>query len=134
MRAVAWIAVGATLVAGALVLAVVFLSTPPLGEGEFLVEDLEGETMVVAVDPSREEALAALEEMASTGESRWVGGEVETFENAFGFRFKPDTVEVAEVTAEGLQAGSYRAIRDDLAYWQGLGVVYVWGKVVAGPP
>lgn len=134
MRAVAWIAVGATLVAGALVLAVVFLSTPPLGEGEFLVEDLEGETMVVAVDPSREEALAALEEMVSRGESRWVGGEVETFENAFGFRFKPDTVEVAEVTAEGLQAGSYRAIRDDLAYWQGLGVVYVWGKVVAGPP
>ncbi len=124
----------AALVVAAVIIAVIILLPPRLGEGEYLVEDLVGDTMVVTVDPAREEALAALEEMASTGESMWVGGEVEPFDNAFGFRFEPDTVAVAEVTAEGLQAGSYQSIQDDLAYWQGLGMVYIWGKVVAAPP
>lgn len=134
MERTTWVVVIAFVAAAGVLLAVIPLLPPPLAEGEYLVEDLEGDTMVIAVDPAQGEALDALAEMALTGEARWVGGEVEAFENAFGFRFHPDTVVVAEFTAEGLQAGSYRAIQEDFAYWQGLGVVYIWGTVVRGPP
>ncbi len=72
-------------------------------------------------------------EMHVTGEAKWVGGEVESFENEFGFRFKPDTIAVADLTAEGAQAVFYGTIQDDFAYWQAFGVVYIWGTAVALP-
>ncbi len=89
--------------------------------------------MEIQVDPSRQEAMDALMEMHGTGEAKWVGGEIESFENEFGFRFKPDTIVVADLTAEGAQAVFYRTIQDDFAYWQAFGVIYVEGSVVAIP-
>ncbi len=105
--------------------------TPPR-EG-FLVDDPDGGLAEILVDPSRQEAIDALIEMHGTGEAKWVGGEVESFENEFGFRFKPDTIVVADFTAEGAQAVFYRTIQDDFAYWQAFGVVYIWGTAVALP-
>jgi len=40
---------------------------------------------------------------------------------------------VANFTAEGLQAVYYETIRNNLTYWQGLGHVYVEGRVVRIP-
>jgi len=96
----------------------------------FLVEDPDGDRMIIQVNPSRREAIEALTEMSKTGERKWVGGEIERFENEFGFRFKPDTIVVAEVTAEGLQASKYKYIQQDFEYWKGLGTIYISGKVV----
>jgi hypothetical protein len=87
------------------------------GFREFLVEDNNGDRMVFQVSTSRQEAIEGLNEMSETGEEKWVGGEIERFENEFGFRFKPDTILVAEVTAEGLQASSYKYIQQDFDYW-----------------
>jgi len=46
----------------------------------------------------------------------------------WGFRFKPETVAVAEVTAEGLQA-TIQYISENLDYWLDLGWAYVDAKV-----
>jgi len=86
--------------------------------------------MIIQVSPNRQEAIKALTEMSKTGEIKWVGGEIEQFDNEFGFRFKPDTITVADFTAEGLQASKYKFIQQDFEYWQGLGTIYVSGKVV----
>lgn len=97
------------------------------------MEDFVGDRMVIQVDESRLETRGALVELHRTGESRWIGGEIESCQNEFGFRFKPDTVEVAEITAEGSQAVTYRAIQEDFEYWRAYGVVFIEGSVVALP-
>jgi hypothetical protein len=114
-----------------LLLYVYTVSRIGLGEGEFLVEDPSGDRMIVeAVEPGTIDILTRLHD---TGESKWIGGLIETFDNQFGFRFKPDTIVVANFTAEGLQVVYYEAIRDNLTYWQGLGHVYIKGRVVRVP-
>jgi hypothetical protein len=52
----------------------------------------------------------------------WVGGVVEEYDNYWGFRFRPDSIVVAEVTVEGAQS-NIRGIRGDLNYW-----INVWAK------
>ena len=107
------------------------ISRVELGEGEFLVEDPSGDRMIVeAVDP---EAIDHLVRQHGTGETKWVGGLIETFDNDYGFRFRPDTVVVANLTAGGLQAVYYDTISENLTYWQGLGQVYIEGRVVRMP-
>jgi len=59
----------------------------------------------------------------------WIGGIVEKYDNKWGFRFKPDTVRVAHVTAEGLQA-KIRTISTEIDYWLNLGWTYVSAKAV----
>ncbi|MFQ6013083.1 MAG: hypothetical protein ACE5LS_05510 [Thermoplasmata archaeon] len=134
MRRVLWIAVVLAVTAAVIGLSWYYLAdlSPPR-EG-FLVEDPNGDRLEIRVDPSRQEAIDALMEMHVTGESKWVGGEIESFENEFGFRFKPNTIVVADLTAEGAQAVFYRTIQDDFAYWQAFGAVYVEGNVVFTPP
>lgn len=111
-----------------------YLSGRPPSHRGFLVEDLTGDRLDVEVAPDRTEARNALRALYTSGERRWIGGEVEPFDNDYGFRFRPDSVVVAEVTAEGLQAGSFREIGQDLGYWQSLGTIYVFGSVAAPPP
>jgi hypothetical protein len=52
----------------------------------------------------------------------WVGGVVEEYDNYWGFRFRPDSIVVAEVTIEGAQS-NIRGISGDLSYW-----INVWAK------
>ncbi len=133
MRRVLWIAMVLAVAAAVIVLSWYYLvALSPPREG-FLVGDPDGDRVEILVDPSRQEAIDALMEMHVTGEAKWVGGEIESFDTAFGFRFKPDTIVVADFTAEGSQAVFYRTIRDDFAYWQAYGFVYVWGIVAALP-
>jgi len=97
----------------------------------FLVQDIDGDDMYIRVSPSTPEARDALTEMAKTGETRWVGGElVESSEKKFGFIFEPHSIVVSEITAEGLQAAKYKTIQEDFDYWRGLGTVYISGKVI----
>lgn len=133
MRHVLWMGAVLAVAAAVIGLSWYYLAdlTPPR-EG-FLVDDTDGDLAEILVHPSRQEAMDALIEMHGTGEAKWVGGEVESFENEFGFRFKPDTIVVADFTAEGAQAVFYRTIQDDFAYWQAFGVVYIWGTAVALP-
>ncbi len=133
MRHVLWIAMVLAVAAVIIGLSWYYLAdlSPPR-EG-FLVVDFAGDRMEIQVDPGRQEAFDALMEMHVTGESKWVGGEIEGFDNEFGFRFKPDTIDVAEVTAEGAQAVTYGAIQADFEYWRAFGVVFIEGNVAAIP-
>ncbi len=132
-RRIAWISAVIIAVGIVLAFAVYYLSSPALTAGQFLVEDSVGDRMVIEVNASRQQAIDALLEMHAAGTRKWVGGEVERYDNEFGFRFKPETIIVADFTAEALQAGKYRTIQEDFEYWQGLGTVYVLGKVVGVP-
>jgi hypothetical protein len=134
MRSVLWIASVLAVASVVFALSWYYLADPSPPREGFLVEDPAGDRMGFQVDASRQEATDTLWEMHGTGEAKWVGGEIESFENEFGFRFKPDTIVVADVTAEGAQAVFYRAIQGDFAYWQAFGVVYIEGNVVFTPP
>lgn len=90
-----------------------------------VVRDVNGD--IIAVEPSRDEVWGQLVEMYENGTQLWVGGIVERYNNSWGFHFQPETVAVAEVTAEGLQA-TIQYISENLDYWLG-GWAYVSARV-----
>lgn len=95
-----------------------------------VIEDVNGDRM--AVEPTSDSVWSELVGMRQDGTSMWVGGIVERYGNSWGFRFKPDTVTVAEVTAEGLQA-TIEFISSDIGYWENLGWAYVSSRIVEVP-
>lgn len=92
-----------------------------------VIEDIKGDRM--AVEPTDSQVWSELVELNDNGSRRWIGGIVERYSNKWGFRFKPDTVKVAQFTAEGLQA-TIRMISEDLDYWLNLKWAYVGATVV----
>ena len=92
-----------------------------------VIEDVNGDRM--AVEPTRDAVWSELVQINQSGTGMWVGGIVERYGSKWGFRFGPDTVTVAEVTAEGLQ-GTIEFISSDIGYWENLGWAYVSSKVV----
>ena len=52
----------------------------------------------------------------------WIGGIIEEYGNYWGFRFKPDSIIIAEITIEGAQS-NIKAINQDLDYW-----ISTWAK------
>jgi len=92
-----------------------------------VIEDRNGDRM--AVEPTSDQVWSELVKLNQNGTRMWVGGIVERYDNKWGFRFKPDTVTVAQVTAEGLQA-TIREINANIDYWLNLGWAYVSAKVV----
>lgn len=90
-----------------------------------VIKDVNGDR--IAVETSRDEVWFQLVQMQQNGSRMWIGSIVETYDNKWGFRFKPENLTVAEVTAEGLQA-SIRYISENLNYWLGRWA-YVSAKV-----
>lgn len=91
-----------------------------------VIEDLNGHH--IAVEPTSDDVWNQLVRLNENGTSMWIGGIVEEYGNKWGFRFKPETLAVAEVTAEGLQA-TIQYISENLDYWLDLGWAYVDAKV-----
>jgi hypothetical protein len=98
-----------------------------------VIEDSNGHR--IAVEPVNDAVWDALVELYQSGDEMWIGGCVETFltfrpdpNYPWGFRFKPGTITVAEVTAEGLQA-TIESISDNLGYWLNIGRAYVFARV-----
>lgn len=85
---------------------------------------------VISVETSNSEPWRALGALYNTQSQLWIGGIVEDYDNHWGFRFDPDTIVVAEITAEGAQS-TIRAISEDLDYWQNTwqNQVYVLARV-----
>ena len=99
-----------------------------------IIEDVNGDR--IGVEPVSDEVWNRLVELYHTGDKLWIGGVVEVFifiradpNYPWGFRFNPETVTVAEVTAEGLQT-TIRDICENLDYWRELGHAYVFATVV----
>jgi hypothetical protein len=102
--------------------------------GMAIIEDTNGDR--IAVEPTSGDVWDALVELNQSAGEMWVGGVVEVFllfrpdpDYPWGFRFNPDSVTVAEGTAEGLQT-TIRDISEDVDYWIGIGQAYVFAKVV----
>jgi len=91
-----------------------------------VIEDVNGDRM--AVEPVSDHVWAELVQLNQNRTRMWIGGIVERYNNKWGFRFKPDSVTVAQVTAEGLQA-TIEYIRTHLDEWLD-GSAYVSSKVV----
>ena len=92
-----------------------------------VIEDSNGDRM--AVEPIDDHIWSELVQLNQNGTRMFVGGIVERYNNKWGFRFKPDSVRVAEFTAEGLQA-TIRYISENIDYWLNLGWAYVSAKVI----
>lgn len=99
-----------------------------------IIEDVNGDR--IGVEPTSDEVWNRLVELYHTRDKMWIGGVVEVFifirpdpNYSWGFRFKPETVIVAEITAEGLQT-TIRDICENLDYWRQLGQAYVFANVV----
>ncbi len=96
-----------------------------------LVSDPSGAMIKIeAVNPQIKEKF---KEMLSGELELWVGGKVVKdleVNPPWHFYFDPQTIEIAEVTAEGLQAVFLRTIENDLDYWAGLSTAYISAKVV----
>ncbi len=100
-----------------------------------VIEDKDGNQ--IGVEPIGDEVWSKLVDLFNTGEMMWIGGSIEEFINIqpdkyyrWGFRFKSESVCVAEVTAEGLQA-TIEYISENLDYWLDIGQAFVFAKVVA---
>lgn len=91
-----------------------------------VIEDSNGDKM--AVEPIDDHIWSQLVQLNHNGTKMFVGGIVERYDNKWGFRFKPDSVRVAEFTAEGLQ-GTIRYISENIDYWLN-GWAYVLAKVI----
>jgi hypothetical protein len=91
-----------------------------------VIEDVNQDRM--AVEPTSDHIWSELMSLNQNGTRMWVGGIVEKYPNKWGFRFKPDTVTAAQVTAEGLQA-TIRYLSETLDDWLD-GRAYVSSKVV----
>jgi ribosomal protein L18 len=90
-----------------------------------LIEDLHGDRLVV--ETASDEVWSQLVQLRQNGSRLWIGGIVERYDNSWGFRFKPKSLTVAEVTAEGSQA-TIRYISENLDQWLGRWA-YVAAKV-----
>jgi len=91
-----------------------------------VIQDVNGDRM--AVEPVNNSTWAELVNLNQNGTRMFVGGIVERYNNKWGFRFKPDSVTVAQFTAEGLQ-GTIRYVSANLDDWLN-GWAYVSSLVV----
>lgn len=85
-----------------------------------VIEDSNADIMSIeTTDPSVWDTLVNLH---TNQTEMWIGGIVEEYDNHWGFRFKPETIIVAQITIEGAQS-NIQGISGDLNYWMN-----VWAK------
>jgi hypothetical protein len=71
---------------------------------------------IIAVETTSDEVWDQLVDLHRNPAEMWIGGVVEVYENTWGFRFKSDTIIIAQITIEGAQS-NIRGISEDLDYW-----------------
>ena len=76
---------------------------------------------IIAVETTRDDVWNTLRELHQNQTIMWIGGIVEEYDNKWGYRFKPETLTVAEVTIEGGQT-TIKELSENLDYW-----INTWG-------
>jgi hypothetical protein len=85
-----------------------------------LIKDSKGDIMAIeTIDPNVWDTLVNLRNNET---EMWIGGIVEEYDNHWGFRFRPDTIIIAQITIEGAQS-NIQGISGDLNYW-----INIWAK------
>jgi hypothetical protein len=90
------------------------------GQRWAVIVDSKGD--IIAVETTDVEVWDILKALSLNQTVMWIGGFVEEYDNYWGFRFRPDSIIVAEITIEGAQSNIV-GISGDLDYW-----INVWGK------
>jgi hypothetical protein len=85
-----------------------------------VIKDSKGD--IIAVETTNPAVWNTLVNLKNNQTEMWIGGIVEEYGNYWGFRFRPDTIVVAEITIEGAQS-NIQGISEDLNYW-----INVWNK------
>jgi hypothetical protein len=85
-----------------------------------VIKDSKGDIM--AIETTNPIIWNTLVNLKNNQTEMWIGGIVEEYGNYWGFRFRPATIVVAEITIEGAQS-NIQGISEDLNYW-----INVWGK------
>jgi hypothetical protein len=85
-----------------------------------VIKDSKGD--IIAVETTNPAVWNTLVNLKNNQTEMWIGGIVEEYDNYWGFRFRPDTIVVAEITIEGAQS-NIQGISEDLNYW-----INVWNK------
>jgi hypothetical protein len=85
-----------------------------------VIEDSHGDIM--AVETSKDEVWNTFVNLNQNKSEMWIGGIVEEYDNKWGYRFKPTTIIVAELTIEAAQTW-IRGLSEDLDYW-----INTWAK------
>lgn len=83
---------------------------------------LDSKDDVIAVETVDSNVWSSFVNLYKNNTEIWIGGIVEEYDNYWGFRFKPDSIIIAEITIEGAQS-NIQAISQDLNYW-----ISTWGK------
>ena len=91
-------------------------------EGDRWAVIIDSKGDIIAVETTSDEVWSRLTDLHQNPTEMWIGGIVEQYENTWGFRFKPDTIIVAQITIEGAQS-NIRGISGDLDYW-----INTWAK------
>ncbi|MEJ2242430.1 MAG: hypothetical protein P8Y18_09855 [Candidatus Bathyarchaeota archaeon] len=77
---------------------------------------------VLAVETSDPNVWQTFSDLYENQTEMWIGGIIEQYDNFWGFRFKPDSIVVAQITVEGAQS-NIKAISENLNYW-----INIWSK------
>ncbi len=77
---------------------------------------------IIAIESTNDDIWNTLDDLHQNQTVMWIGGIIEEYNNKWGFRFKPDTIVVAQITIEGAQS-NIQGISSDLNYW-----INVWAK------
>jgi hypothetical protein len=85
-----------------------------------VIKDSKGD--IIAVETTEPSVWDNLVNLRNNQTEMWIGGVVEEYDNYWGFRFRPDTIVIAEVTIEGAQS-NIQGISGDLNYW-----INIWAK------
>jgi cell division protein FtsI/penicillin-binding protein 2 len=93
-----------------------------------VITDSKGE--IIAVETTSQAVWNDLKNLEEKQTQLWIGGNIEEYDNYWGFRFNPDTIITAEITSEGAQA-TIQTISDDPDYWINTwqNEVYVFAQV-----
>jgi len=85
-----------------------------------VIDDSKGD--IIAVETIELSVWDNLVGLCNNETEIWIGGIVEEYDNYWGFRFRPDTIVIAEITIEGAQS-NIQGISEDLNYW-----INIWAK------
>ena len=79
-----------------------------------VVKDSKGD--IISLETMNDQVWHQLVDLHQNQTKMWIGGVVERYNNAWGFRFKPGTIIIAQITIEAAQS-NIKGISQDLDYW-----------------
>ncbi|MFW6117380.1 MAG: hypothetical protein ACOC6G_02205 [Thermoproteota archaeon] len=84
-----------------------------------VIKDSKGD--IISVETVSDQVWDQLVDLHQNQTRMWIGGVVERYDNTWGFRFKPRTIIIAQITIEAAQS-NIKGISQNLDYW-----IETWG-------